>query len=181
MKRQIAQITFATLAGAGLTYFALIATPLRAQVLNRPMFPSPNAESDFVMPMHGQRGQGNGWGRRWNGSGGCPMYNGVYDPSTLETISGRVTNIERVGAGQGTWLQMQTDRETVTVHLGPAWYLDSQEVGIATNDTVEVTGIRNSWNNETTFVASEIKYADHTLELRDSNGYPMWMNGQTGY
>lgn len=180
MKRYIAHITLSALAGAGLTYIVLTATPLRAQVLNRPLFQSQNAEFSQVMPGFRQRGRGAGQGRRWNGSGPCPMYNGVYDPSKLETISGRVVNIEQFGAGQGTWLQVQTDQETVTVHLGPAWYLDSQEAEIAADDTIEVTGTRGTWDNGTTFVASEIKSGDRTIELRDDNGYPMWMNWQTG-
>ncbi|WP_163700040.1 hypothetical protein [Adonisia turfae] len=190
MKRRIAYVTLPALAGAGLTYFALIATPLRAQMVNRPMFDSSNAQSDWVVPRHAQRGQGHGWrhghrhghrhgGRHWGGVGPCPMYNGAYDASTLETIGGRVTNIERVGSRQGIWLQVETDQETFRVHLGPAWYLENQEVNITTDDTIEVTGIRGAWGGETTFAASAIKHANRTIELRDSDGYPLWMTWQT--
>lgn len=180
MKRHIAHITLATLAGAGLTYVALIATPLSAQVINRHMFESQNPESGWVMPRYGQRGQGRGWGRGWNpnGPGPCLMYDGAYDPTNLEIITGRVTNINR-GPGQGTWIDIQTDQDTFTVHLGSAWYLEDRGVEIATDDTLEITGFRRSWNGETMIVASKLKYADHTVELRDNNGYPRWMTWQT--
>lgn len=45
--------------------------------------------------------------------------------------------------------------------------------------SIEVTGIRGTWGRETTFAASAIKHANRTIELRDSNGYPMWMTWQT--
>lgn len=168
-------MTLAALAGAGLTYLALTMTPLRAQVINRPMYRA-QTDSDWTMPRYGRRGRG-GPGRHGYSPDFCPMYNGVYDPSALETMSGQVMAIERVGAaGQGTWLKVKTDQATVSVHLGPAWYLDDQEVAISPDDAIEITGIRNTWNDSITIIASKIKLNDRTVELRDADGYPLWMN-----
>ncbi|MBE9066632.1 hypothetical protein IQ260_08195 [Leptolyngbya cf. ectocarpi LEGE 11479] len=176
MKRYITYMTLAALAGAGLTYLALTMTPLRAQVINRPMFRANNPDSAWVIPRyrhHGRRGPS----RHSYGPDFFPMYNGVYDPSALETMSGQVMAIEQVGAaGQGTWLEVKTDQETVSVHLGPAWYLEDQKVAISPNDAIEITGIRNTWNNSITIIASKIKLDERTVELRDADGYPLWMN-----
>ncbi|MEM9447412.1 MAG: hypothetical protein AAGA75_02625 [Cyanobacteria bacterium P01_E01_bin.6] len=179
MKRYIAHITLASLAGTGLTYLALTMTPLRAQVLNRPIIQSPNSEPGWILLGHGHRGRRTSWGRDWNRSGSCPMYDGVYDSQEVETIQGQVISTEQVDGGQGTWLRVQTDQETLIVHLGPAWYLESQDVAIALNDTIEVTGVRRTLDNETNFIASEIEHAGRIIELRDDNGYPIWMNRRT--
>lgn len=98
----------------------------------------------------------------------------MYDPSQLETIHGRVLKIERVGPGQGTWLQVKTEQETLTVHLGPAWYLNQQKVAIAPNETIEVTGVRNIGGNDITLMASKFKYTGQTIELYDKQGFPSW-------
>ena len=45
-----------------------------------------------------------------------------YDPKTLETIEGKVLSVEKTaskGRGYGVHLILQTDKETVSVHLGP--------------------------------------------------------------
>ncbi|MEM7770273.1 MAG: DNA-binding protein, partial [Cyanobacteria bacterium P01_A01_bin.37] len=55
----------------------------------------------------------------------------------------------------------------------------SQDVAIAPNDTIEVTGVRRMLDNETNFIASEIEHAGRIIELRDDNGYPIWMNRRT--
>lgn len=176
MQRYITPMTLAALASTGLTYLALTMTPLRAQVTNRPIFRDQTTYPGRIMPRYGHHGR-RGPGRHWYGTDFCPMYDGVYDPSALETVSGQVAAIEQVGAaGQGTWLEVQTDQETVSVHLGPAWYLEDQEVAISLNDPIEITGIRSTWNNTTVVIASEIKLTDRTVKLRANNGYPLWMN-----
>ena len=182
MKRYITHVTLGALAGAGLTYFALTMTPLRAQIFNRPMFRVRNTDSGWSVPRYGRYGRGGPGRHYWHGPDFCSMYDGLYNSSALETISGRVVSIKQVGrAGQGTWLEMQTDQETVSVHLGPAWYLEDQELAISPNDTIEITGVRNTWNGTTTVIASEIKLADRTIELRNADGYPLWMNWQQSF
>ena len=173
MKRYIAHMSLATLAGTSLVYLILMSTPLGAQVLRRPVSQSPNAESSWILSRYGQQGRGAGWGRHWHGPGYCPMHDGMYTQNTMETISGRVLSMDWFGAGQGIWLQVETDQEIISVHLGPAWYLDSQEVEIESGDRIDVTGIRRDWNGETIFVASEIKLAGRTIELRTHNRYPL--------
>ena len=68
-----------------------------------------------------------------------------YDPKTVETVQGKVLSTEKTQQrGRGVHLMLQTDEETIAVHLGPAWYIDKQTPKIETNDTITVTGsLRN--------------------------------------
>ena len=86
-------------------------------------------------PPHG-RGGGWGphgtWGRHW-------------DASTVETLSGTVVSISKItpysGMSQGVHVELRTERETISVHLGPAWYLDNQELALSNiGQEVKVTG-----------------------------------------
>ena len=47
-----------------------------------------------------------------------------YDPKTVETLQGKVLSVEKTtptkNRGYGIHLILQTDKETVPVHLGPA-------------------------------------------------------------
>jgi len=71
------------------------------------------------------------------------------------------------------WLS-KTDKETISVHLGPAWYMDNQDVQIAVGDKVEVKGSRVTLDGKPTLIAAEVKKGDEVLTLRDANGFPAW-------
>ena len=120
-----------------------------------------------------QRGKGwrGGWGR---GNPCCRMYN----PETSEKISGVVVSVDEIIRGKeefyGIHLTVKTDEETVTVHLGPGWYIEKQDTKIEAMDKVEITGSKISYNDKTAIVAYEVKKGDDTLVLRDANGFPAW-------
>lgn len=87
------------------------------------------------------------WGGR--GSGGWEAegaYQRMYNPSTVETISGEVVGIDKItptkGMSNGIHIKVKTDndKETIPVHLGPSWYLERQDTKIEKGDTVEVKG-----------------------------------------
>jgi hypothetical protein len=42
------------------------------------------------------------------------------------------------GVSQGVHLVLKTDREQISVHLGPAWYLDNQEPTSQAKDKIEI-------------------------------------------
>ena len=79
---------------------------------------------------HIARGSGidarkDGPGMMWRGSGGWgpgTQYNRMYDPKTVETISGEVTSVDRItpakGMSGGVHMNVKTDNETISVHLG---------------------------------------------------------------
>ncbi len=119
-----------------------------------------------------------GLGGRAGGWGPGSAYGRRYDVRTVETIQGRVVAVERFepskGMSPGVHLQVQTDKGRLSVHLGPAWYLDRQEVQIAAGDRIEVLGSRIEFGGKPAIVAAEVHRGDETLTLRDANGYPVW-------
>jgi hypothetical protein len=112
-----------------------------------------------------------GWGRQG-------AYWRLFDPSKIETLSGEVVSVQRVrpvkGVSEGVHLELKTEREKVSVHLGPAWYIDNQDPSIEAKDRVEIVGSRVQVNDKPAIIASEIRKGDEWLKLRDAEGYPLW-------
>ena len=74
----------------------------------------------------------------WRGSGGWGMgsqYNRMYNPATVETLSGTVESVDKVtpmkGMFYGIHLMVKTDKETIPVDLGPGWYIERLDTKIA--------------------------------------------------
>ncbi|HJV36417.1 DNA-binding protein [Geomonas sp.] len=129
-----------------------------------------------VASAQGGKGSG-GWGM--NGA-----YGRLYNPSTVETVTGKVVGVSKMtpmkGMGPGIHLDLQTQKETVSVHLGPAWYLDRQDTRIEKGDEVEVTGSRVTVGGKPALIASEVKKNDQVLKLRDASGVPVWSGWRQG-
>ncbi len=120
-------------------------------------------------------------GMHWRGGGGWGMgsqYGRMYDPKTIETIGGEVERVDvitpRKGMSGGVHLVVKTDKEPISVHLGPAWYIENQDVKIQPHDKIEITGSRITFDDKPTIIAKEVKKGDEVLNLRDDNGYPVW-------
>jgi len=129
----------------------------------------------FAAEALAQRGGG------WKGSGGWGMggkYCRMYDPKTVETINGEVLSVTRVtpmkGMSKGVHLLVKTDKESISVHLGPTWFIDSQDVKIERQDRVEVKGSRITFDGKPVIIAAEVTKGDQVLKLRDENGVPVW-------
>ena len=100
-----------------------------------------------------------------------------YDPKTVETIQGKVLSVEKTaskGRGYGVHLTLQTDKETVSVHLGPGWYIEKQTPHIEANDTITVTGSRVTFDGKPAIIAAQVTKGNEILKLRDENGIPAW-------
>jgi hypothetical protein len=67
------------------------------------------------------------------GTGGAST-GASYDAKTVETVSGEVINVQEMtpfkGMGRGVHLMLETDSGTISVHLGPAWYIERQDTKI---------------------------------------------------
>ena len=118
----------------------------------------------------------------WRGSGGWgsgTQYQRMFDPKSVETISGEVTSVDRItpakGMAGGVHLNVKTDKETISVHVGPSWYLENQDVKIAAKDKVEVKGSRIIFAGKPAIIAAEVKKGDEVLKLRDDAGFPAWI------
>ncbi len=117
----------------------------------------------------------------WRGSGGWGMgsqYQRMFDPATVETVSGTVESVDKVtpmkGMHSGIHLTLKTDKGTIDVHLGPEWYIERLDTKILKGDEVEVKGSRVTIGGKPAIIASEVKKGDSVLLLRDNNGVPAW-------
>lgn len=124
----------------------------------------------FAQPWKGWRGSG-GWGM---GS----QYSRLYNPATVETVSGTVESVDKVtpmkGMYYGIHLLVKTDKETIPVDLGPGWYIERLDTKIERGDKIEVKGSRVAFSGKPAIIAAEVKKGDNTLVLRDSAGVPAW-------
>lgn len=126
----------------------------------------------LVSVVFAQPGMGRGGGK----GPGDPMAR-MYNPATAETVSGTVASVSQPpskGESSGLHFTLKTDKETIPVHLGPAWYMDKQEVKPAAGDKVEVTGSRVTFEGKPAIIAGQVKKDGKVLNLRDANGVPAW-------
>jgi hypothetical protein len=128
-----------------------------------------------------------GPGIKWQGSGGWGMgapYGRMYDVKAVETISGTVVRIERLTLmhkmSAGVHMVLKTDAGEISVHLGPAWYIERQEVKLEPGDAVQVKGARVAFQNKPAIIAAEIKKGDAILPLRNDAGVPVWSGWRRG-
>lgn len=120
-------------------------------------------------------------GMQWRGGGGWGVgatYSRMYDPKTVETIRGEVVSVDVItpvkGMCYGVHLMVKTEKETISVHLGPGWYIENQDTRIEAKDKVEVTGSRVTFESKPAIIAAEVKKGDEVLKLRDEKGFPFW-------
>ena len=126
-------------------------------------------------------------GMKWKGSGGWgpgAAYGRMYNAKTVETVSGEVMTVDRItpmhGMSAGVHLVVKTDSGEVSVHLGPQWYLENQDVKIEPKDTVEIKGSRVTVQGKPAIIAAEVKKGDQVLKLRDEAGMPAWAAWRRG-
>jgi hypothetical protein len=119
--------------------------------------------------------------REWRGSGGWGAggsYQRMYNAATVESIAGEVMSIDKItpakGMSSGVHITVRTEKETIPVHLGPAWYLERLDTKIAKGDSVQVKGSRITFGGKPAIIAAEVQKGDAVLQLRDESGFPTW-------
>lgn len=120
-------------------------------------------------------------GPRWRGPQGWGpggAYGRLYDPAKIEKLTGQVLEVRRVtpmrGMSYGVEIVVQTATDKVAVHLGPAWFVENQEIRIARGDAVEVEGARVAIAGKAVLLAASVRKGDGLLQLRDAAGIPVW-------
>ncbi|MGB3639196.1 MAG: hypothetical protein WBA39_16710 [Rivularia sp. (in: cyanobacteria)] len=115
-----------------------------------------------------------GHGGRW----GYGRYGRMYNVKTVETVRGKVVSVDafipRRGMSHGVHLQVETQKGIIPVHLGPAWYIENQEITIKPEDKVEIKGYLINFARKPAIIAAEVKKGNMTLVLRSEDGFPMW-------
>ncbi|HAZ14712.1 MAG: hypothetical protein A2X86_12700 [Bdellovibrionales bacterium GWA2_49_15] len=104
-------------------------------------------------------------------------YSRLYDAQTVTNLNGKVTRVEVLksrGPDGGVHLQLKTDKEEISVHLGPSWFLNGQNLNIKKDDVIEVKGSRVIIENRPAIIAAEIHQGDKMVILRDQDGVPVW-------
>jgi hypothetical protein len=120
-------------------------------------------------------------GPMWKGSGGWGIgmqYSRMYDPKTVVTITGEVVSVDKItpikGMSYGVHLILKTAKETISIHLGPSWYIENQDIKIEPKNKVEIKGSRVTFEGKPVIIAAEVKKGNETLKLRDDKGFPVW-------
>jgi outer membrane murein-binding lipoprotein Lpp len=118
---------------------------------------------------------------KWRGSGGWAVgssYNRMFDSKTIETVKGEIIALDVVaplkGMSSGVHLMLKTNKEAISIHLGPSWYIENQDVKIGLKDEIEVVGSRVSIQGKSVLIAAEVRKGDEVLRLRDDRGIPYW-------
>lgn len=124
-----------------------------------------------------QRGSG-GWCTNNN-------YNRLFNPGTIEELKGSVVSVEKItpetGMSTGIHLMVKTEKgESVSVHLGPSWYIDNQDIQFMAGDVISVKGSKITYQNAPALVAMTVQKGEQTLTLRDNKGNPTWNGVRTG-
>lgn len=132
-----------------------------------------------LLPFAGeaQRGSG-GWCTKNN-------YSRLFDAKTIVEIKGSVVSVDKItpesGMSVGIHLVVKTEKnENISVHLGPAWYIDNQEIQFATGDVVMVKGSKVTYQNAPAIIAMTVGKGDQVLTLRDKKGNPNWNGWRQG-
>lgn len=109
---------------------------------------------------------------------GAQQVERAYKLDAVETVTGTITTIDRATTwrpGQpGIRLAVRTDKETLTVLVGPAWYIDKQAIAFKVGDRLKVTGSRFSLEGAPAMLAGSLTSGGETLTLRDATGRPGW-------
>lgn len=105
-------------------------------------------------------------------------YSRVYDPNTVETVSGHVVSVlHRVHGWHGAYgehVVLNTKSGRLDVHLGPAWFMRRQGVKLEPDDFITVTGSRVMLGGVAVLIAAQITKGHETWVLRNAQGVPAW-------
>lgn len=122
------------------------------------------------------------------GSGGWCSNNNyakTFNPDAIETLQGVVVSIEKItpekGMSIGIHLMVKTEKnETISIHLGPSWYLDNQDIQFFAGDAISVTGSRVTYKNAPAIIAMRVEKGALVLTLRNKKGSPGWNGWKKG-
>jgi len=109
------------------------------------------------------------------GAGKCQKH---YDTATVEDFSGEVIEVmeqDCKGCGvKGVHVKVKGEKESITIVLGPAWYVNNQDTKLEAKDKIVIHGSRTEVHGEVAIVAQQITRGEDVFILRDEKGFPKW-------
>lgn len=103
-----------------------------------------------------------------------------FNPQTVATVKGVVVAapvIKKDSIPEMIHFTLKTDRESLTVVLGPNWFMARQNWQLALLDRLEVKGSRLLLEGKPALVAQEVKKGPQVMNFRDDQGAPLWSSG----
>ena len=104
-------------------------------------------------------------------------YQQAFDPRTVQTIEGTIAAVEQIasrGMSPGIHLRLKTSTETIEVHLGPAWFVESDDFSLAAGNKVQIRGSRVKYQGKTYDTGSKIGFlmanVAYALEREELSG-----------
>jgi len=133
-----------------------------------------------VSPLFPSMGHAQGW---WWGSPIDPS----FDRNKVVQLTGTASQVTIRSSGGPSTLRLDTAEESLTVILGPGWYLSEAGADIRNGDMLSVEGSKmKDRQGQVYLVASRVTNHRNSkvLELRDKAGWPRWKrsgpSGRTG-
>ncbi len=107
-----------------------------------------------------------------------------YNSKTEEKLEGEIVDLTSRPVQKHSWHELaiilRTEKGTFPVVLGPAWFADGEGNPLRVGEKAKVTGSIFMENGKGYMIAKEVKVGDYKLELRDSNGFPLWSGWRKG-
>ena len=114
---------------------------------------------------------------------GSPVNPG-FDRNTVIRATGTVLQVDIAARGGPGTLSLQTSTESITVILGPSWFLSEQHVDIQNGDPLVVEGAKMmDRRGHLHLVAARVtnRRTGAVLLLRDEAGRPLWTGGRPSW
>jgi hypothetical protein len=120
------------------------------------------------------------WSSAWAQGGRRLHYSTLFNPGTVNTVSGEVVRVERAAAGSGrdycVQALLKTTKGQVTLVLAPQSFMKKRGLTIAPQDRLTVTGSSVSVLGKPILLAMMVQ-GDRTMKLREASGRPVWAVG----
>jgi hypothetical protein len=105
---------------------------------------------------------------------GSSEFSPVYDLTKEINIRGTIEKIETVTTpgALGTHLELQTAQGIIDAHLGAGAVANNKTLGLATGQSVSITGMMADIGGAPVFLARVLTTSNHIFILRNEHGIP---------
>lgn len=105
-------------------------------------------------------------------------YQLMFNRNTIQTLQGQILKIEPFSPGNrmcnGLHIVLRTKDQQMSVHLGPQWYIEDQQITLHYGMQVSATGSVIQFNGAPAMIATEVSTEHGVLQLRSVDGVPYW-------